>query len=136
MKVRCPYCGKDALFIEGFRINPMPPHRKQNFYYCVRCGAWVRCFKGSLLPTGTLARRDLREERRLAARVIKRLIKGSLLPPTTARARVLIDIFNNNRLTNIWMLDERQCRVVIANGLRRLERKRLTTRSVVPVGVE
>ena len=65
--VVCPYCGNKSNLVSG---NDIYPHRldlgKLNFYMCKPCDAYVGTHKGTIIPLGRLANKELRAWKRKA----------------------------------------------------------------------
>ena len=64
--MRCPYCGKEAVWCENKAIYGKNYGRSYMCYYCKPCNAYVGCHQNSRRPLGTMANASLRELRKQA----------------------------------------------------------------------
>jgi len=65
MKVVCPYCRKEARCIDSIFIYKTKSYGYMWFCDCVKDFAYVGCKKGTAVPMGTLANKNLRRWRKV-----------------------------------------------------------------------
>jgi len=62
----CPYCKKEAEWVENKKIYGKNYGRSFMVYFCRACDAYVGCHNNTRKPLGTMADRDTREWRKKA----------------------------------------------------------------------
>lgn len=70
--MKCPYCGKEAIWCENKEIYGKNFGRSFMCYYCKPCNAYVGCHNNSRKPLGTMANKELRQWRMQTHRAIDR----------------------------------------------------------------
>ena len=91
-KVTCPYCGRDAVLVNGLKVYP---HRhdlaEQNFWICKPCDAYVGCHKPTRYnnfsktePLGRLANAQLRRAKSDAHKTFDQIWKTGCKTRTDA----------------------------------------------------
>lgn len=74
--VLCSYCGNSATLTTGEQLYPHRPDlHTLHFWQCAPCDAYVGCRADSDTPLGFLAKKDLREARRMAHEALDSLWK-------------------------------------------------------------
>ncbi len=77
--VKCPYCGKPAVWVNNSAVYGRPRGRFQMIWWCRPCDARVGCHFDTMRPLGTMANAQLRELRKRAHREIDQLwTKGTM----------------------------------------------------------
>lgn len=61
--ILCPYCGKEASWVENKEIYGKNYGESYMCYLCKDCDAYVGCHHNSKKPLGTLANKELRRLR-------------------------------------------------------------------------
>ena len=74
-KVYCPYCRKEAPWVENKEVYGKNYGKSYMCYYCKDCDAYVGCHKNTRIPLGTMANHELREWRKKTHKVIDPLWK-------------------------------------------------------------
>jgi hypothetical protein len=62
----CPYCDKEAPWVENKAIYGKNYGKSYMCYYCKECQAWVGCHNNTKNPLGTMANYETREWRKQA----------------------------------------------------------------------
>jgi hypothetical protein len=73
--MKCPYCKKQAEWVENKRIYGRNYGKSYMMYYCEPCDAYVGCHQNSRHALGSLANRETREKRKQAHAVFDPLWK-------------------------------------------------------------
>lgn len=68
--VTCPYCGKEAEWVENKEIYGRNFGKSIMCYLCRPCNAYVGCHNNGKNPLGTLANKELRTWRMAAHKVV------------------------------------------------------------------
>ena len=76
MKMKCPYCGKQAKFSPNEEFYGKRYGKSYMCYYCKPCNAYVGTHNNTDQPLGTMANQDLRNWRKKAHRTIDPLWKS------------------------------------------------------------
>jgi len=79
IKVFCPYCGKEAEWVENRAIYGKNYGKSYMCYLCKDCDAYVGCENNTRRPLGTMANRELREWRKRVHAVIDPLWRSGKL---------------------------------------------------------
>lgn len=74
----CPYCNKEAPWIENKEIYGRNYGRSYMCYYCRDCDAYVGCHNNTKYPLGTMANKELRMWRIKAHEHLDRLWKDKI----------------------------------------------------------
>lgn len=110
MKVICPYCNKEALFIDSKIIY------NKSFgmiYLCKNCNAYVGVHKGTKIPLGNLANKELRDWRIKAHNEFDFLWKSKKMSRSKAY-KFLADKMNlKPKDCHIGMFNIEQCKELI-----------------------
>jgi hypothetical protein len=73
----CNHCGKEAVWVENKEIYGRNYGDSYMVWWCKPCDAFVGCHKNTRVPKGRfLAKRELREARKLAHSIIDPLWKS------------------------------------------------------------
>lgn len=64
--MNCPYCGKEAEWVENKEIYGRNYGKSFMSYLCRSCDAYVGCHQNTRRPLGIMANRELREQRKKA----------------------------------------------------------------------
>lgn len=72
----CPYCNKQAEWVENKEIYGRNYGESYMAYFCRLCNAYVGCHNNTRRPLGTMANSETREWRRRAHDVFDRIWKG------------------------------------------------------------
>ena len=76
MTPKCPYCRQDARLL-GWEEPGYPyPENWGPAWKCAPCDAYVRCYRGTTKPLGTLADAETRHWRSLAHRAVDPFWQG------------------------------------------------------------
>lgn len=117
VKIKCPYCGSQALLrpasvVYGERAtDPTAP-----FYVCARypaCDSYVAAHRGSRLPMGTLANAALRHKRIQAHAALGRLWRDGLMSKRQAYLWLQAKLDLSERDAHIGRFSEFRCEQVI-----------------------
>lgn len=76
----CPYCGKEAPWVENKAIYGKNYGISYMGYYCQPCNVYVGCHNNTRKPLGTMANKELREWRMKAHAAIDPIWKQRKLP--------------------------------------------------------
>lgn len=114
MRVKCPYCDKDAKLVFG---NKIYPHRydlyDKKFYMCSPCRAWVGCHPSSDKPLGRLANAELRKAKQTAHAMFDPIWKQGAMTRTAAYSWLANEIGVAPQNCHIGMFDLHQCEAVV-----------------------
>ncbi|KKK84310.1 hypothetical protein LCGC14_2784650 [marine sediment metagenome] len=72
----CPYCKKEAKWIQNKAIYGRNYGKSYMCYYCKVCDAYVGCHNNTREPLGTMANKELRDLRKQAHSIIDPLWKS------------------------------------------------------------
>ena len=61
--MKCPYCNKEAKWVENKEIYGKNYGKSYMCWYCKDCEAYVGCHNNTKAPLGTMANKELREWR-------------------------------------------------------------------------
>ena len=61
--MNCPYCRKEAEWVENKAIYGRNYGKSYMTYFCKTCDAYVGCHQNTRRPLGTMANKELREWR-------------------------------------------------------------------------
>ena len=78
-KMICPYCKKEAKWIDNAEVYGKRYGKSYMCYYCRDCDAYVGCHNNTESPLGTMANKELREWRMKAHAVIDPLWKNGAM---------------------------------------------------------
>lgn len=112
---RCPYCGSHTILRSAdgiYRENP----RGEMLYVCKKypaCDAYVRVQKGTAIPLGTVANRQLRELRVEAHRQFDKLYKHGYMSKQDAYQWLGGILGVSGRDAHIGQLSTLSCNLVI-----------------------
>lgn len=109
--VRCDYCGRDAVLVNGDTIYPhrVDLHQLQ-FWQCQPCSAFVGCHKNSdAKPLGRLANADLRRAKKDAHAVFDLLWKSGNKSRKEAYQWLSQQLHIDSKLCHIGMFDIYMC---------------------------
>jgi len=73
--MKCPYCGKEAVWCENKAIYGRNYGKSYMCYLCKSCDAYVGCHQNTKKPLGTMANNELRKWRKQAHALIDPLWK-------------------------------------------------------------
>lgn len=74
--MECPYCGKEAPWVENKEKYGRNFGKSYMCYWCKDCDAYVGCHQNSQQPLGTMANAELRRLRMKAHEVVDTLWKS------------------------------------------------------------
>lgn len=110
----CPYCGCPTALVTADYIYGDRAHESNRYlYYCLICGAYVRCHKGGTVPMGTPADRNTRQARRQAHREFDRIWKRRKMTRWEAYLWLSEQMGLPQDKTHIGMFDADQCARVV-----------------------
>lgn len=110
-KVVCPYCGGYAVFTDSTAVYGMSYGK---IWLCRKCRAWVGVKKGTDIPLGDLADKELRKLRRDAHAAFDRIWrKGGHMTRKEAYEWLAHEMTLPRQETHIGMFDTYKCRMVI-----------------------
>lgn len=78
IKVICPYCNKEAPWVENKEIYGRNYGKSYMCYYCKDCNAYVGCHNNTRFPLGTIANKELRQWRIKTHKHLDRLWKDKI----------------------------------------------------------
>lgn len=105
----CPYCKKDAPWVDNAEVYGRRYGKSYMCYYCRDCDAYVGCHNNTQRPLGTMANKELRELRKAAHVHIDPLYKSGRMKRGTLYKR-LQDYLG--REIHIGEADEATCRQI------------------------
>jgi len=108
--MKCPFCGKEALWTENKAIYGRNYGKSYMAYLCSPCDAYVGCHENTKRPLGTMANRELREWRRKAHAAIDPLWKSGKLKRGHVYAK-LKDLLGTE--IHVGESDAEMCRKII-----------------------
>lgn len=119
-QIRCPYCGAAARYQSADGIYH-DNSRNVMLYVCPNypeCDSYVRVHKGTKIPVGTMANKELRKLRKEAHDQFNKLYMYGYMTKDEAY-RWLADIINTTELSNahIGNMSEYYCKVVIDKSI-------------------
>jgi len=120
---RCPYCGNQTVLRSAdgiYRNND----RHEMLYVCKNypaCDAYVRVQKGTTLPLGVMANRELRELRAEAHRQFDKLYKHGYMSKADAYEWLAGILGVPTRDAHIGLLGVLPCKLVIREAKRQTE---------------
>jgi len=88
IQVFCPYCGKEAEWVENKAIYGRNYGKSYMCYLCNDCDAYVGCHNNTRKPLGIMANRELRDWRKKVHAVIDPIWKTGKLPRDVVYARL------------------------------------------------
>src|SRR3990167_2435618 len=112
-KVICPYCNREAKWVENKRIYRRNMGTSYMIYLCEDCDAYVGCHKNTTEPLGTLANKELRELRKKAHRLFdpiwqkKKMFKG--MPVKGRRQKAYEYLEEKTGVKHIAQSNEEDC---------------------------
>jgi len=74
--IKCPYCGKGAIWTSNEVVYGRRYGKSWMCYWCADCDAYVGCHNNTRKPLGTMANKELRQERMKTHAVIDLLWKS------------------------------------------------------------
>lgn len=86
--MHCPYCNKEAEWVENSEIYGKRYGKSYMAYLCRDCDAYVGCHNNTRTSLGTLANKKLREARKATHAVIDPLWKEGKYKRGTVYARL------------------------------------------------
>lgn len=108
--MKCPYCGKNAVWGDNSMIYGKNFWKSYKCYYCKDCDAYVWCHKNSRKALWTLANRELRQLRMEAHKIFDPLWKDQKMTRKDAY-KMLSDHFWYE--VHIGQSNEQQCKAII-----------------------
>ena len=72
----CPYCGKEAKWVDNKEVYGKRYGQSYMCYWCKDCDAYVGCHQNGRTPLGTMANKELRVWRMKAHRKIDPIWKS------------------------------------------------------------
>lgn len=107
----CRYCGNEVICVTSkeFYGRDYGAH----VYRCTSCDAYVGTHRGTTIPLGTLANKELRDLRQMAHRVFDPCWKNGHMKRVSAYRRLSEFMGTDRKDTHIAMFDEEQCRKLI-----------------------
>lgn len=120
----CPYCGQKAMLRNAAEVYGAKYAHVGNLYVCPQwptCDSYVGCHRGTMVPLGRMADKELRLAKSAAHRMFdalwkKRVLQG--LDKKTARGAGYAWLSKatgiNREKCHIGMMDVKECREVIA----------------------
>lgn len=109
-EVICPYCGKNAEYIDS-RIVYGKSYGM--IYLCRDCGAYVGCHRSSKRPLGRLADAELRKWKQRAHSCFDWLWKGRHMSRGAAYRWLAEQMNLDTKEAHIGLFDVKQCKQVI-----------------------
>lgn len=110
ISVYCPYCKKEASLIKAAEIS-IEENIGEYIWHCSNCGAYVGVHKGTKLPKGQLANRDLRILRIKAHAFFDPIWQSGQMTHIDAYKWLAQKTGLNN--PHIGEADEEQCKAII-----------------------
>lgn len=108
--IKCPYCGKQAEFVDSIEIYGTSYGMA---YWCRDCDAYVGCHKGTDKPLGRLANAELRKWKMRAHAAFDLLWKGRFMRRWQAYAWLASELDIPSEKCHIGMMDIHMCQKVI-----------------------
>ena len=109
-KIRCPYCGEEAKWVENKVVYGKNYGKSYMCYYCPKDDAYVGCHQNTRKPLGTIANKELRECRKKAHSVVDPLWKNGRMK----RGQVYAMLFRKfGKEIHIGEADVEQCQKII-----------------------
>lgn len=71
----CPYCNKEAFWCDNVVVYGKRYGKSYMCYYCAPCDAYVGCHNNTREPLGTMANKELRNQRMKCHKVVDALWK-------------------------------------------------------------
>lgn len=109
--VICPYCSKQAKWVDNEVIYGKRYGASWKAYYCEPCDAYVGCHENTRIPKGTLANKETRTWRIKAHAAFDPLWKQGHVPRGKLYAEIASDL---GRQVHIGEADPAQCQEIIA----------------------
>lgn len=121
--IYCPYCGCRAVLQKATAVYK--EHALEEYLYVCsnypKCDSYVGVHKGTILPKGSLANRNLRHKRILAHRYFDSIWKNGIMSKKNAY-RWMQDIFCfNSEQAHIGQYSDYMCEQIIAESKKVLE---------------
>lgn len=108
--VICPYCGRQAEFIDSTYVYA----RSYGMIYCCKpCKAWVGVHRGTTKPLGRLANKELRGRKIAAHNAFDKLWRGGGISRNQAYKWLAEQLGITPRECHIGMFDVEQCNRVV-----------------------
>ena len=117
VKIRCPYCGAQAVLRPAEAVYQSKAKPGRHLYVCARyplCDSYVGAHEGTLLPMGTLADGDLRNKRIMAHRAFNRLWESGTMKKWQAYKWMQAKFGLRSDQAHIAMFSEYMCDQLIA----------------------
>lgn len=114
--IKCPYCGSQAFLRPASAVH-RHAQPGEEVYVCARypaCDAYVSAHRESRLPMGTLANKELRNQRRQAHTALNRLWEQGLMTRKEAYRWLQIQLGLPESETHIGHFSEFRCKQVIS----------------------
>ncbi len=114
--IKCPYCGARAYLRPASIVRKYAPPEDE-VYVCARypaCDAYVSAHRGSHLPMGTLADKQLREKRRQAHLAMNRLWEKGFMSRKEAYRWLQVQLGLPEEDAHIGNFSEYRCEQVVA----------------------
>lgn len=108
----CPYCKKQAEWVENKRIYGKNYGKSYMMYYCKSCDAYVGCHNNTCEPLGVMANKELRGWRKKAHNALDPLWKGKRYGMRSAVYNTISFDFVYD--VHIGNTDIKQCQEIIA----------------------
>lgn len=107
--MNCLYCAKEAQWIDNALVYGKRYGKSYMCYYCKDCDAYVGCHNNTRTPLGTMANKELRNERKATHAVIDPLWKSGQYTRGQVYAR-LQDAFGE--VVHVGESDIERCRQI------------------------
>lgn len=114
LSVACPYCQRPAQLLRWQEAGYPYPADWGPAWKCAPCDAYIRCYRGTTTPLGTLADADTRHWRHLAHRALDPLWQGGQESRSSVYRWLAGELGVPEPQAHIGRLDPDGCRRVIA----------------------
>lgn len=114
MTVACPYCHRPARLYHWQEEGYPYPADWGPAWKCAACDAYIRCYRGTTTPLGTLADADTRHWRHLAHQALDPLWQGGQESRSSVYRWLAGKLGVPEPQAHIGRLDPEGCRQVIA----------------------
>lgn len=102
----CPYCNRPTTL----KQMPTADGRNDRFRYeCVACRAWVWCHQDTAIPLGVPAKRELREKRHEAHRIISEITEEEHIDTGAVYAYLASSMKQSKKETHMGHMNENEC---------------------------
>ena len=107
--MKCPYCEKEAEWVENKEIYGRNFGKSYMSYLCRECDAYVGCHNNTEEPLGTMADRELRELRKKAHKLFDPTWKGT----DVTRGKAYQNLKELTGVEHIAWANKDECQIVI-----------------------